>query len=214
MQSMDKISSVTAVLAAWLVSWGGMVSADIYKYEDRDGHIHLTDKPMKHGQYRLLKHYRTSSRKRSRTGGDSLAALQRRRKALAPMIDAAARAERLRPELVHAVVRVESAYRTDAVSSKGARGLMQLMPETARELGVSDPHDPRQNLRGGTRYLRRLLERFDNDLKLALAAYNAGETAVAQYGNKVPPFPETQDYVKKVLRFYKANRASAQLAQR
>ncbi|WP_148307690.1 lytic transglycosylase domain-containing protein [endosymbiont of unidentified scaly snail isolate Monju] len=147
-------------------------------------------------------------------GGDSLAALERRRKALRPLIDAAARAERLRPELVHAVVRAESAYRADAVSSRGARGLMQLMPETARQLGVTDPYDPRQNLRGGTRYLRQLLERFDFDLRLALAAYNAGESAVAQYGNRVPPFPETQDYVEKVLRYYKEYRAAAQLARR
>jgi len=210
---MGSASWSAAVLAASLLLLGGAVSADIYKYRDYDGHIYLTDKPMK-GQYKLLKRYRTPKKKPRRAGGDSLAALERRRKALGPLIDAAARAERLRPELVHAVIRAESAYRADAVSSRGARGLMQLMPETARQLGVTDPHDPRQNLRGGTRYLRQLLERFDFDLRLALAAYNAGESAVAQYGNRVPPFPETQDYVEKVLRYYKEYRAAAQLARR
>ncbi len=104
----------------------------------------------------------------------------------------------VRPDLVRAVVQVESGYNPRAVSSKGALGLMQLMPETAAELGVSSPLDPDQNIRGGTAYLRQLLDRFSGNEELALAAYNAGPTAVDHYGHQVPPYPETQDYVRKV----------------
>ena len=110
-----------------------------------------------------------------------------------------ARRHGLDPELVLAVVGVESGFRAHAVSPKGAQGLMQLMPDTARSLGVADPFDPSQNLDGGTRHLGSLLDRFDGDLELALAAYNAGAGAVAKYGG-VPPYQETRAYVDKVLR--------------
>ncbi|MCB1903858.1 MAG: lytic transglycosylase domain-containing protein, partial [Gammaproteobacteria bacterium] len=88
------------------------------------------------------------------------------------------------------------------LSKKGARGLMQLMPGTADRYGVNDSWDPEQNLDGGARYLRDLLDMFDQDLKLAVAAYNAGENAVKKYGNKIPPYPETVQYVRKVVTFY------------
>ncbi len=101
-------------------------------------------------------------------------------------------------KLVQAVIQVESGYNHRARSRKGAIGLMQLMPETALELGVSDSYDPESNIRGGTLYLRRLLDLFSGDLKLALAAYNAGPTAVRRYGG-IPPYQETQDYVRRVL---------------
>ena len=139
-------------------------------------------------------------------------AMQRRRDTLAPMIKRIANEHQLRPELVHAVIRAESAYRADAVSSKGAVGLMQLMPGTAERYGVTDRRDPEQNMRGGSAYLRDLLVMFDRDLQLALAAYNAGENAVKRYGNAVPPFPETQDYVRKVIRFFRSQVSSDQLA--
>jgi soluble lytic murein transglycosylase-like protein len=88
------------------------------------------------------------------------------------------------------------------VSGKGAAGLMQLMPDTAKRYGVADRFDPRQNLEGGARYLRDLLRLFDNNVSLALAAYNAGENAVARYGNRIPPYRETLNYVPRVLDFY------------
>ena len=103
------------------------------------------------------------------------------------------------PHLLHAVIAVESAYNVRAVSPKGAQGLMQLMPATAQRFGVMDPFDPHDNVRGGARYLKALLAQFNGDLKLTLAAYNAGESAVVRHGNRVPPFAETQQYVPKVL---------------
>jgi soluble lytic murein transglycosylase-like protein len=109
-----------------------------------------------------------------------------------------AREQGLRPDLVRAVIQVESGYYPRAVSLKGALGLMQLMPGTAARLGVTHPFDPEQNIRGGTRYLRQLLDQFGNNEELALAAYNAGPGAVNRYGNKVPPYRETRDYVRKV----------------
>ena len=110
--------------------------------------------------------------------------------------------------LIWAVIRVESGFDRRAVSPKGARGLMQLMPETAAILGVRDPFDPRQNIHGGTRHLRSLMERFRHDVRLAVAAYNAGEKPVAQYRG-VPPYPETREYVTQVMRFYQASSAPA-----
>lgn len=113
-----------------------------------------------------------------------------------------ARRHGLDPELVMAVAGVESAFQAKAVSRKGAQGLMQLMPGTARDLGVADPFDPAANLDGGTRYLRDLLATYDGDLPKALAAYNAGPTAVNRHQG-VPPYKETRDYVKKVLHRYR-----------
>ena len=104
-------------------------------------------------------------------------------------------------KLVSAVIRAESGFNARAVSPKGAQGLMQLMPQTASMLGVRNSFDPRQNIDGGVRHLRAMIDRFPHSLALAIAAYNAGERPVAQYG-AIPPYPETQDYVAKVLRFY------------
>lgn len=115
----------------------------------------------------------------------------------------AARANKLDVALIHAVISAESGYNHLARSSKGAAGLMQLMPATAKRYGVKNPLDPAQNIHGGARYLRDLVRMFNNDLHLAVAAYNAGENAVVKYGNRIPPYRETMIYVPRVMTYYK-----------
>lgn len=120
---------------------------------------------------------------------------------------AAARETKVDAALIHAVIHVESQYNPAARSRAGALGLMQLMPGTARRYGVKNILDPVQNIRGGAAYLRDLMVRYGNDLKLVLAAYNAGEEAVAKYGNRIPPYRETAAYVPRVLEQYRKLRA-------
>ncbi|MCX7945033.1 MAG: lytic transglycosylase domain-containing protein [Deltaproteobacteria bacterium] len=117
-------------------------------------------------------------------------------------ISEAARTFNLPEYLIRAVIAVESSYNPYAISPKGAEGLMQLMPSTAKDMEVKDSFDPRENIMGGARYLRFLANMFNGDLVLILAAYNAGHAAVKKYGNKVPPYQETIDYVKRVSRLY------------
>ena len=106
------------------------------------------------------------------------------------------------PLLLYSIMHQESSFKTRAMSYKGARGLMQLMPPTAIRFGVTNIWDPKQNIEGGARYMRFLLDLFDGDVNLALAGYNAGEGAVLKYGNKVPPYSETQEYVRRIGRRY------------
>lgn len=165
--------------------------ADIYKFVDSRGRVHLADRPLGPGY--VLIHRGPGYKPRTRPND-----FARNRRRFAPLVDRVARHHRMDATLVQAVVQVESAYDPAAVSRKGAVGLMQLMPATAHRYGVPDRLDPERNLHGGVRYLRDLIVRFD-DVVLALAAYNAGEKAVERYGNRIPPFPETQRFVNKVL---------------
>ena len=126
---------------------------------------------------------------------------------VARLVDMIAPSSGLEPQLLLAVISAESGFRAKAVSPKGAQGLMQLMPATARRMGVTDPFDPEQNVRGGARYLTELMRMFNDDLRLALAAYNAGENAVLRHGRAMPPYPETRQYVARVMKRYDALRA-------
>ncbi|MBI1397457.1 MAG: transglycosylase SLT domain-containing protein [Betaproteobacteria bacterium] len=127
-------------------------------------------------------------------------------------IEAAARHHDVDPALIHAVIAAESGYNPRARSPKGAKGLMQLIPETGARYGAKNLLDPRQNIEAGTRYLKDLITLFGNDIKLALAAYNAGEGAVLRYG-KIPPYAETQSYVPKVLTYYRRYREARKAAE-
>jgi soluble lytic murein transglycosylase-like protein len=127
---------------------------------------------------------------------------------LQPVIARHADTHQLDPRLVQAVIQVESGYNAQAVSRVGAMGLMQLMPATARDLAVADAYDPDENVRGGTAYLRRMLDRFRGSLELAVAAYNAGPEAVERYRG-IPPYRETRDYVRRVLALYSGTDALA-----
>lgn len=127
--------------------------------------------------------------------------MAQRAKQYEPIIHKVASKHGVSPQLISAVMRVESCYDRKAVSRAGARGLMQLMPATARQLGVRDSFDPEQNIDGGVRYLKAMLERFNHNVDLGLAAYNAGPEAVAAYKG-VPPYPETQSYISRIRKLY------------
>jgi hypothetical protein len=173
----------------------------IYKCVDSRGIIHLTDRP-KDACYKLIYE---SSDFRSFSGGRARGRIHRKYREYRALIEQVAAETFLEPELLHAVVQTESAYNPKAVSPKGAVGLMQLMPATARRYGVVDRTDVSSNLYGGARYLRYLLRLFDNNKRLALAGYNAGENAVIRYGYKIPPYRETRHYVKKVMGLYRTH---------
>lgn len=175
--------------------------ADVYKQVDKYGHIIYTDRPTNSNHVRLVKTWKGwAERPRAKLNTRDF---QVNREKFTPTVEYAARQYNLPKTLLHAVITAESAYDPAAVSRAGAVGLMQLMPATAARYGVKDRLNPFENVQGGSRYLRDLLVMFQNDLILALAAYNAGENAVKKYGNKVPPYKETRNYVDKVIKYYK-----------
>ncbi len=177
--------------------------ADVYKYTDKYGRIILTDKPKHSGYKRLVKTWKGWVEPKKKYGKVAYNNFLKNRKKYSKTIDYFADHYRLPKPLLHAIITAESSYDPNATSSAGAVGLMQLMPGTAKRYGVNNRKNPHENIQGGTRYFRDLLKMFDNNVVLALAAYNAGENAVIKYGNKIPPYKETQNYVKKVLAYYK-----------
>lgn len=172
--------------------------ADIYGFTDTRGVTHFSNVPVD-GRFRLV----LEAPDGASASGAPLRADQLARSAVYdPYIEDSARATALEPALLRAVILAESGFNERAVSKKGAQGLMQLMPATAQRYGADDPFDPGQNIAAGARYLRDLVDRYDGDLSLALAAYNAGERAVEKHGRRIPPFRETRRYVPRVLRAY------------
>lgn len=162
--------------------------ADIYRYVDEDGVVHFSNVPT-HYRFRL---YISETKLNYKAYFDRYD----------PIINQAALRHGVDSSLVKAVIRAESDFNRYAISKKGAEGLMQLMPETARDLAVRNPYDPRENIHAGVRYLKRQLNNFKNDVALALAAYNAGENAVRKYGHRIPPYQETKTFVDRVLRYW------------
>ena len=170
--------------------------ADIYIYRDKAGIVHFTNTPTR-PRYQVHPLFKSRQRKRPRR---RVEAYVQESGAYDRLIRNAGLRHNVEFALVKAVIKAESAFNPTALSSAGARGLMQLMPATAARHGVSDLDSPRENIEGGVRHLRYLLSHFRGNIPLALAAYNAGEGAVAQY-NGIPPYKETQAYVQRVLRY-------------
>jgi len=188
------LASLLVVIVA-----GVPAGADIYKYEDSEGVIHFTDAPTDRRFKIFMRDFKKDRKLRTTF---RLSDCVRDPKEFEPIIDSCALEYGVDKSLVKAVIQAESGYNPNAVSRKGATGLMQLMPKTAQHLKVSNSFDPSENIRGGVRYLRFLLDTFKGDESLALAAYNAGLKRVAQYGG-IPPYEETRNYVGKVLNYRK-----------
>ena len=191
---------VKYAMAAVAVFTAAICSASppIYRYVDADGVAHFTDKPDS-------RRYQLFDLKGLTHSGDRYdPGLLARATQYDAIIEAEAKSAGVEPNLLRAVIVVESGFNSRAVSKRGAVGLMQLMPDTATRFGVSNRYDPQQNVRGGALYLGFLLHRFGQNVRLALAAFNAGEDAVERNSGQIPPFNETLEYVPRVLKVYQA----------
>ena len=189
--------------------------ADVYKFIDSHGSVFYTDKPRSDLYQRIIKSipHTVPILKEAPPVDDDIDALSLghlitpNKNSFDRFIDQTAYKHQVDARLVRAVIETESAYNVTAQSPKGAVGLMQLMPDTAKRFGVMDRNNPHQNVDGGTRYLKYLINLFKPNLGLALAAYNAGENAVLRNNNRIPPYPETQNYVRQVLSLYRQKTA-------
>jgi soluble lytic murein transglycosylase len=196
---MERPHSIRALWGAGVGCCGAAAPASaggrqIYAFVDASGVTHFTNRPRGDKRFKPVQLRDNMSKPASKYHVP-------RSRRYDPLIGDAAANEGVPPALVKAVIAAESAFRSDAVSRKGAQGLMQLMPDTAEQMGVENPFEPDQNVRGGTSYLRSMIERY-GDLGRALAAYNAGPSAVDRYGG-IPPYRETRDYVDRVLTYYR-----------
>lgn len=203
----SRMSRLAAALALFAVASPAL--ADIYMYKDERGVVHFTNIPNGDKRFRMVRKEESTSDYARAAGMPQYvlptAELIRR---YSPIIETASRSHNVDVALVHAVITAESGYNPSAVSRAGARGLMQLMPETAKRMGVQNIMDPTENIHGGVKYLRELLTMFNGNKELAVAAYNAGENAVIRAGNRIPAYPETVHYVPKVLGLYKKFQAT------
>ncbi len=186
--------SVTcALVVSLLLVCAVPVCAEVFFYRDKKGVMHFTNAPASE-KYRP--YFKEAYKYRVPAFTADTNPRQYRR-----FIDEASRVHGISSALLKAIIKVESDYNPRAVSRKGAKGLMQIMPENFAVCNINNPYDPRQNIMGGTRFLKSLIERFDGDLTMAVAAYNAGAGAVER-NNGIPPFEETRNYVAKVLKLY------------
>ena len=201
------LSSVSICIGAnvFLLSvWSTATAAPpVYSSTDSNGQIIFSDAPLVNGTMVRTSYQAEYGRPvaRSSCRGLDQADMAARSRTLSETIESAARTHKVDPNLIRAIAQIESCFDVNAVSRVGAEGVMQLMPATANELGVTDSFNAAQNIHGGALYIARMLKRFDNNHKLALAAYNAGPGAVEKH-NGIPPYPETQAYVEKVLNIY------------
>lgn len=188
-----KLAFIVTVVGCLLILSIDPAEAHIYSYKDKNGVLHFTNTPTDPNFALYMK-----ESPRESGAGDTLVYDS---ETFDPIIRKAGVKHGLDFSLIKAVIRTESGFNPRAVSKKGAKGLMQIMPENFKNLSVKDPFDPSQNIMAGAMYLKRLLTRYQNKLSLALAAYNAGPTAVDKY-QKIPPYDETVTYVRKVMSFY------------
>ena len=181
-----------------------MAGSTIYVYQAKDGSRLITDHIRANANYKLLKTYRAGPSKLQPVSYSPPSLYRARPKSTRydSLISLTASRYGIDKALIKAIVQIESSYNPNAVSKKGAYGLMQLMPDTAKRYGVRNVRSPTENLQGGVRYLKDLLQMFNQDTRLALAAYNAGENSVKRY-NGVPPYKETVDYVQKVMQLHR-----------
>lgn len=188
-------------------TWASNPTRDyqVFRYISPDGRIIFSSKP-KDASYTQLHKTPYGWVPENELSLASKQRLTLKAEDLSADIRKAAQRHRLPYYLLHAMITVESSYRVHAISPAGAQGLMQLMPATAERFGVEDVFDATENINGGSRYLAYLLSLFNGNLRLALAAYNAGENAVIRHGNRIPPYRETQNYVEKVLKTYQKYR--------
>ena len=175
----------------------------VYVYQSTDGSRLITDFQQNKPGLRLIKVYSALDLGPARYTRRAI--MHPKSSDYDPLIETVARQHKLDPLLVKSVIQAESGFNRYAISRKGALGLMQLIPDTAKRFKVRDPFNPTHNIQGGSQYLRELLTRFHGDLELALAGYNAGENAVIRYDG-IPPYPETQNYVRKVMNLYQLYR--------
>ena len=197
-----KLSVLAAAVA--LAALARPALADIFMFKDERGVVHFTNMPSSDKRFKLLRKEGGSSPAMSAAGLPQVfMPTEESIRRFAPMIETVSRTHGVEVALVHAVISAESGYNPGALSKAGARGLMQLMPDTAKRYGVRNIMDPSENITGGVKYLRDLISMFNGNLELAVAAYNAGENAVLRHGNRVPPYAETVNYVPKVLGFYR-----------
>lgn len=194
MKICKSIAPAVFAIGLWLVPMTAV--ADVYFYKDSRGVLTFTNVPNHGGFRRVIRDNDAQGLGSSMVNGT-----------YEELIRAASVRHNVDADLIRAVIKAESDFRSNARSHKGAVGLMQLMPETARLHNVADVFDPSENVEGGVRHLKMLLERYQGDLQLSLAAYNAGSAAVEKHGG-VPPFAETKEYVRRVLRFYDSYRGS------
>lgn len=182
------------------IGFAATANADIYMRVGKNGTIYFSNVPVS-GSYKVFMRTKPDS---AAYGGNSGAYSV----AYGKIIFNAAKKYNVSPVLIEAVIKAESGYNAKAVSDKGAEGLMQLMPETQDVVGVSNPFNPSQNINGGTKYLKSLITRYNGNLPLAVAAYNAGSKAVDRFGG-IPPYDETKNYVEEVMHYYRKNKSDA-----
>lgn len=221
----------TLFILVFLSTTIGASTTEVFRYSDKKGRTVFTDRPLSGTQYQLIwratlarldaqferpPHLPINTEEESKVTDNKIVNGKvksvkskgtrnyRRKSEFTSMIQRIARSAGVNENLVHAVVQAESGYNPKARSHAGAIGLMQLMPATAKRYGVTNIWDPEQNVTGGSQYLKDLLELFDNNLQLAVAAYNAGEGAVLKYGKRIPPYRETREYVRRVIKNFKS----------